>query len=392
MWKNFRVISFHLVLFIITFITTTLAGSEWIHGRWFFVNDTNIGWSEWMTWEKFWRGAGFSIPFLTFLTVHEFGHYIAARLYKVKVSLPFYIPMWLGISFSLGTVGAFIQIKSQLKSRREFFDIGIAGPLAGFVVAFCVLLYGFTHLPPFEYIYNIHPEYKKYGTEYAFYVYQKIQEGNIALGQNLLFWLFENFLVADRSLIPHQYEMVHYPLLFAGYLGLIFTALNLIPIGQLDGGHILYGLLGYKRFNQVAPVFFVLFVFYAGLGVFNPYQLSLDLQRAKNINDTFNVVIWYFVYVGFLFAVFSRTLSNPRNVLLLSSAVFTGQFVFSFFLPYYQGYTGWFAFAFLLGRFLGVYHPPALEDQPLNLKRKIIGWLALIIFILCFSPKPLIVT
>src|SRR6478672_9782518 len=80
---------------------------------------------------------------------------------------------------------------------------------------------------------------------------------------------FEKF-VADPSLMPPDYELIHYPFLLAGYLSLIFTALNLLPVGQLDGGHILYGLLGYERFNRVAPVVFVLFITYAGLGIITP--------------------------------------------------------------------------------------------------------------------------
>ena len=110
----------------------------------------------------------------------SFGHYITARIYRVKVTLPFYIPLWLGIISTIGTMGAFIQIKQPLVSRKQFFDIGIAGPLAGFVVAIGVLWYGFTHLPSPEYVFEIHPEYKteypiefeKYGYNYAEYAYK----------------------------------------------------------------------------------------------------------------------------------------------------------------------------------------------------------------------------
>jgi len=362
-------------LFLLTLLTTTLAGSEWIHGRMFFINDTNIGWSEWMNTEKFLKGLAFSIPFLTFLTVHEFGHYLTARWYKVKVSLPFYIPLWLGITSTLGTIGAFIQIKSALKSRQQFFDIGIAGPLAGFVVALGVLWYGFTHLPPPEYIFEIHPEWEKYGLQYPNFVYQDTQGFNIALGKNLLFLFFENW-IADPVRLPNAYEVMHYPLLFAGYMGLLFTALNLIPVGQLDGGHILYGLIGYKNHKKVAPVLFTGFVFYAGLGMISPYNSFYDLSISVPI------------YIIFLYLIFSKTLQAPRQIILLSMGVFTAQFVLALIFPTLEGYNGWFAFALLIGRFLGVYHPPALENQPLNIPRQILGWLALLIFILSFSPKP----
>ncbi|TAF67034.1 MAG: site-2 protease family protein [Cytophagales bacterium] len=371
---TFRKYTLHIVLFIITFTTTTLAGSEWIHGRGFLMNDTNIGWSEWMTWEKFLKGLAFSVPFLGFLTVHEFGHYFAARLYKARVTLPFYIPMWLGLSFSIGTMGAFIQIRSQLKSRKEFFDIGIAGPLAGFVVALLVLVYGLLTLPPPEYIFQIHPEWEKYGLDYAKYVYTET-ENDLALGKNLLFWVLES-LLADPKAMPNSHEIIHYPWLFAGYLGLLFTALNLIPIGQLDGGHILYALIGNRNHRIVSPLLLACFVTYAGLGSVSPYWSNEDL------------LIYVPLYLFFLYMLFSRVSENRSLVLSYALTVFTVQFVINFFYPTWEGYSGWFVFAFVLGRFLGVYHPDAPDNTPLNMQRKILGWLSLIIFILCFSPKP----
>ena len=135
----------------------------------------------------------YSIPFLTILTVHEFGHYLTAKYHNVKVTLPFYIPLWLGfipLPFTIGTAGAFIRIKEMIHSRKQYFDIGIAGPLAGFVVAVLVLTYGFTHLPPPEYIFEIHPEYKEYGLNYEDYVYDLLP-GYLVMGDNLLFMFFE---------------------------------------------------------------------------------------------------------------------------------------------------------------------------------------------------------
>src|SRR5690606_12811327 len=114
------------------------------------------------------KGLYFSGPFLGILTVHEFGHYIAAQLHRVKVTLPYYIPLWFGFIAmpSIGTGGACIRIKEFVTSRNKYFDIGIAGPLAGFVVALGVLFYGFTHLPPPEHIFTIHPEYEQFGENY----------------------------------------------------------------------------------------------------------------------------------------------------------------------------------------------------------------------------------
>lgn len=404
-------------LFILTVITTTIAGAEWMTGRFFFFVDHPL------TWQRFSQGFYFSLPFLGILTAHEFGHYITARLYKVRVTLPYYIPLWLGWLpglNSLGTMGAFIRIQSALQSRRQFFDIGIAGPLAGFVLALGVLFYGFTHLPPREHIFTIHPDYKTYGLDYDKYVYsytyirsqdsvaqaelqqqakalafakgipfkpQPIQLQNaypmMSLGNNLVFQFYEKVVVSDRSLIPNPYEMMHYPLLLAGYFALFFTALNLIPIGQLDGGHILYSLIGARRHSLVSPVLFIGFVAYAGLGVFKPSSF------AGGDEVYLNQLGWLALYVAFLFNTFSRLTESQKTVWLVTLGVVAVQLVISSLFPMAEGYNGWLVFGFVLGRFLGVYHPPALYDEPLDRKRQVLGWVALVVFVLCFTPYPL---
>ena len=125
-----------LAMFIATVITTTIAGAEWMYGKFLFAGEQLLTSSEVLS------GMYYSVPFLTILTVHEFGHYLTAKYHNVKVTLPFYIPLWLGfipIPFTIGTAGAFIRIKEMIHSRKQYFDIGIAGPLAGFVVAVLVL-------------------------------------------------------------------------------------------------------------------------------------------------------------------------------------------------------------------------------------------------------------
>jgi membrane-associated protease RseP (regulator of RpoE activity) len=233
---------FFFFLFLTT-ITTTLAGAEWMTGSYWL----DFGQNKILGQSDFINGLQFSLPFLGVLTVHEFGHYFFSKKYKADVSLPFYMPLWLGFiaSPSIGTMGAFIKLKSQLKSRTEYFDVGVAGPLAGFVAALILLWYGFTHLPPLDYLFNIHPDYAQHRADYAKYVYSN-PGMNIKLGSNLLFDFFETYVVEDKSLIPNGYELMHYPFLFAGFLALFFTALNLLPIGQLDGGHILFSVFGMK--------------------------------------------------------------------------------------------------------------------------------------------------
>lgn len=394
----------HLLLFIVTLTTTTLAGTEWQFMRF-------VGWEAHpITWEWFVRGFAFSIPFLGVLTIHEFGHYFTAKWHKVKVTLPYYIPLWFGFLGwlglpglpSIGTMGAVIRIKDFINSRKQFFDIGIAGPLAGFVAALGVLYYGFTHLPPKEHIYEVHPEYQYFGDDFEDVVYQKdtffVTEeyeqqfgsaptywpdtmrfgpsgATIALGGNLLMTFFSEYVASEDDWVPNAYEIIHYPWIFAGYLALFFTALNLIPIGQLDGGHILYGLIGAKWHQKVSAGLFIAFVFYSGLGT-------------VTLADSFDTLNWEIpLYIGFLYVLFSKLTRSFQTNLMVAVAVFAAQFLISSYFNV-QGYYWWLVFALILGRILGIYHPVTLINEPLSTGRKILGWIALLVFMLCFSPNP----
>ncbi|GAB2801323.1 site-2 protease family protein [Rhabdobacter roseus] len=386
MSPNTRTYLIQGLLFVLTLITTTLAGAEWMFGNVFPLVGTlfNINLSKSLGWAEFWQGLQFSLPFLGILTVHEFGHYFTAKYHQVRVTLPYYIPLWFGFTQSIGTMGAFIRITSPVRSRLKFFDIGIAGPLAGFVAALGVLWYGFTHLPPPEHIFTIHPEYETYGLNYPQFVYEN-QQGALALGDNILFWLFKTY-VADPTRLPHAYEMIHYPYIFAGYLALFFTSLNLIPIGQLDGGHILYGLIGKRRFDLVAPILFVFFAFYAGFGLFRAEEFAVGTDEA------FYTLLGYLVfYIFFLFICFRQLSDNAATGMMLSLVVVVGQFALAYLRPDWDGYSGFLPFVFILGRFLGIYHPETPENEPLGTSRMLLGWLALIVFVLCFSPRPFII-
>ncbi|GAB3199874.1 hypothetical protein ABID22_002479 [Pontibacter aydingkolensis] len=416
----------HLLLFCITLVTTTIAGTEWTFGKLFFIDAGGFTWTGSISWAEFAAGLYFSLPFLGVLTVHEFGHYFTARYYRTQVTLPYYIPLWFGITSSIGTMGAFIRIKSRILSRQQFFDIGIAGPLAGFVVAIPLLFYAFTHLPEPEYVFTIHPTYKKYGLDYAQHVYQN-GFGNLALGKNLLFILFEKY-VADPALVPNQYEMMHYPLLFAGYLALFFTALNLLPIGQLDGGHVLYGLIGYEKFNRISPIFFSLFILYAGLGVISPYREPLwsedllvifapfaywaysrllDNRRfaiaatmgmfllqysLSGLFPALEAYIWMWpFYLLYLVFVLQPATPHIKYTLYLAGIVLAAQMLIVSFYPTADGYSGWLVFGLLLSRVMGLFHPSSIIETPITPARRTLGILAFVILILCFSPSPFIV-
>jgi membrane-associated protease RseP (regulator of RpoE activity) len=173
---------------------------------------------------------------LAILGVHEFGHYFMARRHGVDVTLPFFIPVPMG----LGTFGAFIQMKSLIRSRRAVFDIGIAGPLAGLVVALPALYFGLRGTPPLA---------------------DELHTTGVYSGSSLLLALVYQF--ANGGELGTAVIRLS-PVAFAGWIGLFITALNLLPVGQLDGGHIAYGLFGQRRARQIGIGAFVVML---GLGL-----------------------------------------------------------------------------------------------------------------------------
>lgn len=360
----------HTTLFILTLIATTLAGGEWLFGKSILGEGESL-----LTQAYFLKSLHFSIPFIGILLIHEMGHLLTSIHYKVKSSLPYFIPAWLGFlgSPSLGTFGAVIQMKSFINSRKKFFDIGVAGPLAGFVVAIFVLVYGFTQLPDADYIYEIHPEY----LDPNFEGHQEADGYlNLEMGYNLLFFIFEKTL-ADPEKMPNMSEIIHYPYLFAGYLALFFTALNLLPIGQLDGGHVVFGLFP-KHHKWISLATYTAFVFYAGLGILNPF-------------DAIDTLMWTIpLYIGFLYICFGKADLSAQNKWVFVLLIASVQYVLVFLSPSLQGYSGWLFFAFLLGRVMGLSHPEVNGTKELSRSRKIIGWIAIVIFILCFTPQPFI--
>lgn len=394
-----------LLLFVLTLFSTTAAGAEWMYGQLLVFGG--------LSWTQFWNGLQYSVPFLLILTCHEFGHYLTARYHNIKVTLPYYLPFWFfGLIPAIGTMGAYIKIQEAIESRTKYFDVGVAGPIAGFVVALAVIWYGFTHLPEREYIYEIHPEYESFGENYPILyeidtvLYKKdfpnpdrLNYANLSdtlevstefgmsilLGPNLLFYLMEEYVVEDPSLIPHPNEMIHYPLLLVGYLALFFTAVNLLPIGQLDGGHIVFSVFGERRSRRISEVIFTAFVFYSGLGV-----ISLDSMDGTTGGEPLNFVVKLVLYLYFLYLCFMSMVESKKNRLMLASIILAVQYLCSTLFQV-EGYMGWLLFALIIGRFLGVYHPPVADNRPLTKGRIAVAILALIIFVLSFSPYPLII-
>lgn len=396
-----------LGLFILTVLTTTFAGAEWIWGR--FLVWTEVS----MSIQDFQDGLAFSLPFLLILTCHEFGHYFTAKYHNIKVSLPYYIPLWFGFilpSPSLGTMGAFIRIRQSIAGRIQYFDVGISGPIAGFAVALAVLWYGFTHLPETEYIYEVHPEYEVFGEDFeqkmegldtvivksslnpARYNYAvsadsiRVGQGSLYFGDNLLMMAGRKYLAPDDRYVPSSKELMHYPWLLAGYLALFFTALNLLPIGQLDGGHVTFGLLGPVWHKRISTVLFVALVFYAGLGWVHIDQLTSDSWEGL-----FGFLFQVIVYLYLLYLCAYSLFKERWDRWMFAAIMLAVQFVLASYFGM-TGYQGWLVFALLLGRILGIQHPPVTDHSPLTQGRKILGWIALVIFILCFTPQPMVVT
>jgi membrane-associated protease RseP (regulator of RpoE activity) len=266
-------------LFLLTFLSTLVAGAFLAGGNPFARPQDIV------------LGFMFCIPLLSILGVHEMGHYTAARRHHVEVTPPYFIPAP-PVGLSIGTFGAFIRIKSPLPHRDALMEIGAAGPIAGALVAIPVLVIGLK-------MSAVHPVLPGDGF-------------HIRLGEPLLLKA-ANYLVFGA--IPLGHDVVLHPVAFAGWLGLFVTAINLIPAGQLDGGHIAFALFGgrYEKVSRLVP--FLL----APMGLF---------------------------------------------------------------------WAGWFIWAALL-LFLGTRHPrPLFEAIPLSPGRRVIGYAAGLLFLLCFTPAP----
>jgi membrane-associated protease RseP (regulator of RpoE activity) len=180
---------------------------------------------------RLWEGLPFSVTLLFILGSHEFGHYFVSRRHGVEVTLPYFIP---APSF-IGTFGAFIKMKSPIMDRRVLLDIGAAGPIAGMIAAVPVVVAGLI-------VSEVRPG---------------AAEGGIELGTSLLF-AFLNWVV--HGYIPAEANIILHPVAFSGWIGLLVTSLNLLPVGQLDGGHVAYAILGRRQRKVAAAVIALLFV------------------------------------------------------------------------------------------------------------------------------------
>ncbi len=294
-----------LLLFILTFFTTTIAGVFWLN-------------KDGYDLANFELGLPYSLSILFVLASHEFGHYFAARYHKVQTTLPLFIPAPPG-QLLFGTMGAVIRTRTPVPTRKAMFDIGVAGPIAGFVATLIILIIGLTNLPPQDYIYTIHPEYllgmKPAGTI------------DMTFGNTLLYSLLSGTVA--NGFVPPMNEIYHYPFLCVGWFGLFVTAMNLIPVGQLDGGHIAYAMLG-NRHRFIARFAF-------------GFLLVLGLAGGLS---------YFRIGSGF-------------------------------------GWVGWLLWAAILYFIIKLDHPTISDPEPLSPNRMMAGWIALGIFVVSFTPTPI---
>ncbi len=296
--------STHVLLFFLTLCSMMVAGAMQ-QG----VNPL-LGWSQLV---HLIEGLPFAATLLGILTVHEFGHYFAARRWGVKASLPFFLPLPY-LSF-LGTLGAVIRIRSPIPHKPALLDIGASGPIAGFIVAVIACIVG---LPMSEIVAN----------DYFGQLPRQLEPATIQLGVPLLFgWLSDWLLPAVGE---HQLILLS-PVATAGWVGLFITAFNLFPVGQLDGGHITYALTG-TRHRVIGRLTFAALL---GLGTYGAWSLFGELPEGWPV-----------------------------------------------------GWPGWLALALLLSLFGRDHPPPSHPRIALDLKRRAVGILCLIIFLVCFTPVP----
>ncbi len=218
----------NVVLFILTCLST------------FFIGYTFNG--------SFTSGLWYSGGIISILLAHEMGHYLMCMRYRIPATLPFFIPF---PSLPFGTMGAVIRMDARMPNRRVLFDIGVAGPLAGLILTLPAIYFGL----------KMSEVVQITGTE-----------GVWTLGDSLLFRWLSRLTIGE---LPEGYDTLLHPLAYAGWAGLFVTALNLLPIGQLDGGHILYALVG-ERGRKIYSVNMALFAL-LGIVKFSGWYLLIVL-------------------------------------------------------------------------------------------------------------------
>lgn len=304
----------HIGLFLLTFVTTVFSGIEWINGG-----------KSYYTFHDLTLGLPYAISILFILSCHEFGHYFAAKYHKIDATLPYFIPFPALAGFlNFGTMGAVIKTRTPVENKKAMFDIGIAGPLSGFIACLIVLIYGYTHLPDFSYILTIHPDYlsANYGKNSL----------HLEFGNTILFSFFNNIFKNGNVFIPPMTEIYHYPFLCVGWFGLFVTAMNMIPVGQLDGGHIAYTMFGDRKHYIIAVI-------------------------------------------------------SLCSLFILGIAGLISETIYK--LPF--GWTGWLVWSLILFFIIKVKHPPIPDYEPIGRARTILGYFSFVVLFISFTTNPFMI-
>lgn len=252
-------ISTNVLLFILTVFSVMLAGAQ-PEGA---MPDDFMG-QLLMLAKSIFTGWPFALSLLGILLTHELGHYFMSRYHKTPATLPYFIPLPLSL---LGTMGAAIIMRGTPKNKRVLFDIGVAGPIAGLIVALPVLFYGLSlsTLGPID----PNPNGFIEGNSLMYLLAKYITFGQLLPSplepQGILYWL--QYFFTGRPVPFGGLDVFIHPVAFAGWAGLLVTGLNLIPTGTLDGGHVIYGLFGEKArkgFPFIIGILVVLGIFWSG--------------------------------------------------------------------------------------------------------------------------------
>jgi len=246
----------NLILLILTFLTTTLMGAIMEQGERLMENPRLFFEQPWLVL----TGIPASLTIMSILGIHELAHYFVARRHNLDSSLPYFIP----VPFGFGTFGAIIRIRAPWENRKALFDVGIAGPLAGFIVALPLFFIGLLTSPA-----------------------QPPVAGAQTLGSPLLLKWLEDLVYLIRG-IPPNHEIYVNAMTFAAWFGLVVTGFNLLPIGQLDGGHVAYAMLGRWASTLGLLVLLTLFVLgavmWSGWFVWGAFILFSGWQHPAPLN------------------------------------------------------------------------------------------------------------
>ncbi len=231
----------NLALFLLTLLTTTMAGADMAGPP------VNL-FDPIASLVNLPAGLSFSLPLMAILLAHEMGHYLMGRRHGIDSTLPYFIPAPFPSIFFAGTFGAFIRIKAPVTTRRAMFDIGAAGPWAGFAVALVAIVVGLTKstVTPLDQ-----------------------SSGGLELGNSILFWTVSRVVLGVN---PNAVNVELNPIAFAGWIGLLVTTINLLPVGQLDGGHTVYALFGGRWHRVISRLCWL----GCALMVLVPYLLGYD--------------------------------------------------------------------------------------------------------------------